>query len=565
MVAEISGGSGPRVPDAGGAAEADEIEPELVEVGLQPRLVEVGGDDLRAGRQRGLDPGPRLEALLHRIAREQPRRDQHAGVGGIGAAGDGGDDDVAVAEVEVAARDGRPLLELARLLVLGLQRLGEAGADVGQRDAALGPLRAGERRHHRAEVELERVGEHGIGRVAEAEQALRLGVVLDERDAVRLAAGDGEVGQRLGVDGEEAAGRAVLRRHVGDGGAVGERHRLEAGAEELDELADHALLAQHLRHGEHQVGRGHALLELAGQPEADHLGDQHGLRLAEHGGLRLDAAHAPAEHGEAVDHGGVAVGADEGVGVGERRAVGQVLGPHRLRQELEVDLVADAGAGRHHAEIVEGALAPLEEDVALAVALVLVLDVALERGGRAELVDDHRVVDDEVDGDERVDLLRVAAEALHAVAHGGEIDDRRHAGEVLHQDARRAEADLLAGGALVVDPGGERLDVVLGDGAAVLVAQEVLEQHLHGEGQPRDAGEPVRLGLGQRVVDVGLAAGGQVLAALEAIERDRRHVVQVDPSSCSLPSAARRALTFPGARQRMALICAGVGGSVPLI
>ena len=44
------------VADAGGAAEADEIEAELVEVGLQAGLVEIGGDDLRSGRQRGLHP-----------------------------------------------------------------------------------------------------------------------------------------------------------------------------------------------------------------------------------------------------------------------------------------------------------------------------------------------------------------------------------------------------------------------------------------------------------------------------------------------------------------------------
>ena len=94
-------------------------------------------------------------------------------------------------------------------------------------------------------------------------------------------------------------------------------------------------------------------------------------------------------------------------------------------------------------------------------------------------------------------LLRVAAERLHRVAHGGEVDDGRHAGEVLHQHARRAEGDLVLGLALVVEPGGDRLDVVLGDGAAVLVAQQVLEQHLHRERQPRDAGEAVLLGRGE--------------------------------------------------------------------
>ena len=127
---------------------------------------------------------------------------------------------------------------------------------------------------------------------------------------------------RLVVDREEAAGRAVFRRHVADRGAVGERHVGEAGAVELDELADDALLAQHLRDGQHEVGRGDALAQLAGQLEADDLRDQHRDRLAEHRRLGLDAADAPAEHGEAVDHRGVRVGADERVGIGELDRLG---------------------------------------------------------------------------------------------------------------------------------------------------------------------------------------------------------------------------------------------------
>ena len=54
----------------------------------------------------------------------------------------------------------------------------------------------------------------------------------------------------------------------------------------------------------------------AGQLEADDLRDQHGDRLAEHRRLRLDAADAPAEHAQAVDHGGVRVGADQRVRIG---------------------------------------------------------------------------------------------------------------------------------------------------------------------------------------------------------------------------------------------------------
>ena len=61
-----------------------------------------------------------------------------------------------------------------------------------------------------------------------------------------------------------------------------------------------------------------------------------------------------------------------------------------------------------------------------------------QRVGGAERVDLHRVVDDELDGLQRVDLLRVAAEPLHRVAHRGEVDHGGDAREVLQQHARRA-------------------------------------------------------------------------------------------------------------------------------
>ena len=100
-------------------------------------------------------------------------------------------------------------------------------------------------------------------------------------------------------------------------------------------------------------------------------------RLAEHRGLGLDAADAPAQHAQAVDHGGVRVGADAGVGVGER-AVALGAREDHAGQVLDVDLVDDAGARRDDLELVERGLAPAQELVALAVALVLDLDVALE-------------------------------------------------------------------------------------------------------------------------------------------------------------------------------------------
>jgi hypothetical protein len=77
------------------------------------------------------------------------------------------------------------------------------------------------------------------------------------------------------------------------------------------------------------------------------------IGLPEHRGLGLDAADAPAEHAEAVDHRGVRVGADERVGVGDALLVADDGG-----QVLQVDLVADALPGRHGAEALERLLPP---------------------------------------------------------------------------------------------------------------------------------------------------------------------------------------------------------------
>jgi hypothetical protein len=100
-------------------------------------------------------------------------------------------------------------------------------------------------------------------------------------------------------------------------------------------------------------------------------------RLAEQDRLRFDAADAPAEDAETVDHRRVGIGADERVGEGDRlRAV--EAGADDGGEVFQVDLMDDAGARRHDAEVLERLLRPAKEGVPLAVALVLELDVAAE-------------------------------------------------------------------------------------------------------------------------------------------------------------------------------------------
>jgi hypothetical protein len=242
------------------------------------------------------------------------------------------------------------------------------------------------------------------------------------------------------------------------------------------------MLAQHVGDREDDVRCGHARRDAAGQLEADHARDEHGHRLTEHGGLGLDAADAPAEHAEAVDHRGVRVGADARVGVRTQHPAHLTV-VDDLGEVLDVDLVDDARPGRDDLEVVERRLTPAEELVPLAVALVLDLDVALEGVLGAEQVGDDRVVDHHLGRRQRVDPLGVAAEGLDGLAHGGEVDDAGDAGEVLHHHAGRRELDLGARLSIGI-PCPERLDLLLGDVRAVLGAKEVLEEHLQAEREP---------------------------------------------------------------------------------
>ena len=95
----------------------------------------------------------------------------------------------------------------------------------------------------------------------------------------------------------------------------------------------------------------------------------------------------------------------------------------------------DAHARRHHLKVPERSLGPAQQRIALAVSLVLTLDVALIRHPRAERVDLHRMVDHEVDRHQRIDAAGIASAAGDRGPQRGQIDHSRHAGEILHDHA----------------------------------------------------------------------------------------------------------------------------------
>ncbi len=92
------------------------------------------------------------------------------------------------------------------------------------------------------------------------------------------------------------------------------------------------------------------------------------------------------------------------------------------------------------------------------------------------------MVDYQFDRLQRVDERGIAAQGLHGVAHGGQVDYTGDSGEVLQEDAAGSEGDFFFWFRIAV-PGCERADFFFSDVAAVFGAQQVFEQDPQGEGE----------------------------------------------------------------------------------
>ena len=217
------------------------------------------------------------------------------------------------------------------------------------------------------EVEVDDQLELRLRAVRGAEKVLRPEIGPGEFNGIGRAAGAAQVVDGDLVGGEETHCGPVFGCHVGEECSVrnGEGHC--AGTCELDELIHRSLFAEDLRYRQHDIRGGNPGLRAAGKTHTDHRGSEHVERLPEHIGLRLDASDTPAEYAEAVNHRSMRIGPHERVGEYEPAGF-RVRRPHEGRQILEVDLVADAPAGRHDAEVREGFLPPAQELVAFAVA-----------------------------------------------------------------------------------------------------------------------------------------------------------------------------------------------------
>ena len=212
--------------------------------------------------------------------------------------------------------------------------------------------------------------------------------------------------------------------------------------------------------------------------------------------------------------------ADERIRIGfEAVSVG-----HRAdnaREIFDVYLVADAGVGWNYFEISKCLCAPAEEGVALDIALEFEFGVQAEGVGAAETVHLDGVIDDEFRGEERIDALGIAAHLLDGFAHGGEIDHRGNASEVLEKDACGHEGNFFL--RTVGSPFGKRGDVVFAHEAPVFTAEEIFEEDAQRERKLGEMAESLRFESFEAMNFEGLRANVQFVSGSEGIGSGDRH------------------------------------------
>ncbi len=169
-----------------------------------------------------------------------------------------------------------------------------------------------------------------------------------------------------------------------------------------------------------------------------------------------------------------------------------------MGQVLEIDLMAYADSRRDDLERLESLHAPFQELITLPIALELHLHIEPKRIARAREINLHRMIDNKIDRDQRLDELWIFSKPLHRGPHGGQIHEERHAGEVLKQDSSDDEWYFFGSLGYRL-PTGEFSDVGFGYAGAVAIAQHGFEHDANANRQAGDIPETFLLQLRQRV------------------------------------------------------------------
>lgn len=345
-------GESSRVSNAGHASVTGSGETELVHVGVNSSDFEVAGDDSRSRGERSLDVRTSSKSLSDSVLAEESSLEHNTGVGSVGARGDGGDGNGTMGEVVLFSFEfklgGMVTVSFGNSESLeasgGCHAFVEVLLHVSKSDSIVRALGSGQARLNGGHIEFHNVGRVGrVDRVSVvlSEEALGTEVSLDHLNFLSRLADHGEVVEGLLISREETHSCSVFRRHVSDSSSVGETEVNTSRSEEFNELSDNTSLSEDVGNSEHEISSSGVLGEITSQFKSNDLGEDHRDLLAEHDGFSFDTANTPSYNTKSINHSGVRISSDTGVGHEHAVDIADEVG-----EPLQIDLMDNTVTGR---------------------------------------------------------------------------------------------------------------------------------------------------------------------------------------------------------------------------
>ena len=171
---------------------------------------------------------------------------------------------------------------------------------------------------------------------------------------------------------------------------------------------------------------------------------------------------------------------------------------HAARQIFQIHLMHDTKAWWHNAKSVKCLHTPFHELITLVVAREFQFHVQIQRAFLTEMIDLHRVIHNQINWHQWFDVFGFDAHFAGYVAHGGQVGQQRHAGEILQDDARNYKRNFIVALSSRA-PVGQLFDVFFSDFFAVAVTQHRFQYDTNRHWQPGNFNAEFFFQRGQRI------------------------------------------------------------------
>merc|ERR1712166_1113311 len=148
--------------------------------------------------------------------------------------------------------------------------------------------------------------------------------------------------------------------------------------------------------------------KITNESKTNDLRKHHCNLLTKHDRFSFNTADTPAYNTKTIDHSGMRIGTDNGVGVEHI-----IFFKNNTCEPLKIDLMNNTVAWRYNSEIVKGLLTPLEERKSLLIAVELNLFIPVLCVKVSCNIDLHRVINHKINLTQGVNFIWVTSELFH--------------------------------------------------------------------------------------------------------------------------------------------------------